>query len=167
MKRNALKMSRTKHNYLYIVIGLCFLFASIWFYFRIFAKTISMNKTIDKLDQFMNKKESFHDGVRNCENSTAPYSLIFFYMETCGHCIEFKPVWKKFTTEINKSEFASKLCVTDISAENDGLIEKYNITSFPTVYLINNNSSDSEMPIVFEGERTVTGLMTFVSQNIA
>ena len=87
-------------------------------------------------------------------------------MENCPHCIEFKPVWKRFTDEFKKSKLASRLCITDISAENDALIDKYKITTFPSLLLFNNNSA-SQTPIQFDGEKTRDGLMTFITQNVA
>lgn len=148
---------------IYDTLSVCLVIVvSVWFLWVV----VRRGKSQHKMDAYL-QTENFHfDGVNNCENTTTPYSIIFFYMETCPHCIDFKPIWQKFVDTIRNSRFSRQLCISDVSAENDNLIEKYSITTFPTILLVNNNSDDSGMPIQFEGQRTTEGLMTFVSQNV-
>jgi hypothetical protein len=149
-------------NYFIIVIIILVLLLCATMYWQ------RQRKVIRDMDNFL-KRELFHyDGVNNCEGTNSLYSLMFFYMETCPNCIEFKPIWNKCKKQLRNSRFGKSLCMTDISAENSNLISKYNITQFPTILLINNNSDDSGMPLAihYEGPRTQEGLMVFVSQNI-
>ena len=84
-----------------------------------------------------------------------PKELIYFYMNGCGHCKTFSPVWDEFvnnytgTLKLNKYE----------TKEAGGLIQKYGIQGFPTVILIDEQGNKKE----FEGDRTVQGLEAFVS----
>ena len=84
-----------------------------------------------------------------------PKELIYFYMNGCGHCKTFSPVWDEFvnnytgTLKLNKYE----------TKEAGGLIQKYGIQGFPTVILIDEQGNKKE----FEGDRTVQGLEAFVN----
>jgi thiol-disulfide isomerase/thioredoxin len=120
------------------------------------------------LDKYLSRpwQEDFNDGISNCERTDKSYSLIFFHMNTCPHCIEMRPVWSQFKKELPASPYATVLCVADISAENDRLLEKYSVQSFPTVLLVKNNKNDAFSPVQFEGKRTVEGLMEFLARNI-
>jgi thiol-disulfide isomerase/thioredoxin len=84
-------------------------------------------------------------------------------METCPHCVDFKPVWAKFMEESKNEPYAKKLCIADISAENDDLLTKYGVKSFPTVLLVRSDKT----VISFEEKRTVDDLKAFVSENIS
>lgn len=120
------------------------------------------------LDRYLNKPwlENFHDGLDNCERTDKSYSLIFFYMETCPHCIDMKPVWAQLKKQLPSSPYAKTLCVAEISAENDRMLDKYSVQSFPTILLVKNNKNDQFSPVQFEGERTSQGLIEFLSRNI-
>lgn len=134
------------------------LIAAIWLYYKLFSK----NSVATHLENFVGK-ESFFNGVNNCEKSDKPFKLMFFFMETCPHCVDFKPHWKEFVNDLTKQEYASKICVADISTENEDLLKKYDVHSFPTVLLIKPDKS----VISFEGDRTKEGLDSFVKSNVA
>jgi thioredoxin-related protein len=99
-----------------------------------------------------------------CQNTDKPYSLVFFYMDTCPHCVDFKPIWQKFRTSFEGTDKATKVCIGEASANNESFLEKYNVSSFPTVLLI---PSNGDSPIPFNSERTVEELQTFIDQNVA
>lgn len=121
-----------------------------------------------RMERFTDKaKESFHfDGLKNCEDTTKSYSLVFFFMKTCPHCVDFRPVWDEFVNHAKSDNALSgKLCISDVSAENENLIRKYSVSAFPTVLLISNDGATK--PKVFDGERSFDGLSKFVTQNIS
>lgn len=143
-----------------ILIGLIVL--GIWLYVRLVKRK---PEAIVKMEKFV-EKETFNDGVKNCEDTTKPYSIMFFHMETCPHCIEFKPVWQEFLVEMNKAEnkaITDKMCITDISSNNNDLLEKHGVSSFPTVLL----AGGKREPKQFDEARTVENLVKFVKQNVA
>ena len=74
-------------------------------------------------------------------------------MEKCKYCKEFNPVWDDFVKKYNGKIVLKKISNND--AGND--LDKYDIQSFPTVVLSNDNGEFKK----FEGERTVEGLMKF------
>jgi thiol-disulfide isomerase/thioredoxin len=136
-----------------LVIGL-------WAYFNLFNKK---SKSVHHLENFLEKETFHYDGLKNCEGSDKPFKLLFFFMETCPHCVDFKPVWQKFIEESKNEPYAKKLCIADISAENDNILTKYGVKSFPTVLLIRSDKT----VISFEDNRTVEDLKSFVSHNVS
>lgn len=100
----------------------------------------------------------------SCDTTKKPFKIMFFYMDTCPHCVDFKPVWKEFTGKLNNSSIGKRVCATDVSADNDALLQKYGVRAFPTVILA---SSNGKKVVPFEGKRNVDALMQFVSQNAA
>ena len=159
-------MKKLPFDFYTMALGVVVLLFGSWMTFRLFFKS-SRSETVKKLDSFLQKDKEKEKGSLKCGNTNAQYSLLFFYMSTCSHCIEFKPEWQKVRENIARTpQYASKICLDDVSAENDDMISKYKIDSFPTLYLVSNNSDDSGMPIRYEGSRTYDGLMTFISQNV-
>lgn len=129
----------------------------IWFFYYIF--TMSSNKS--PIEKFLDI-ENYEDNSATCDHTKKPYSLLFFYMDTCPHCIEFKPTWNKFKHSFENSKFHGKVCVGEVSADKEDVLSKYNVHSFPTVLLVTKSKT-----IPFEGSRTVSELTNFVSQNVS
>lgn len=159
MVKKSISKSKGIPSILHIIIGVSVIVIGVWIFNKMYVKKPSVCSYMERFVE----KEHFN-GVKNCEGTTKPYSLMFFFMETCPHCVEFKPVWQKFLDDAKTQTFAEKLCICDISAENDSLLEKYNVSSFPTVVLVKNGDKSVT---VFEGQRTLEGLVKFVNQNVS
>ena len=97
----------------------------------------------------------YHYYSASLENFSNPKKLVYFHMDTCGHCKRFNPEWDKFAAnydgplEIKKVE----------RKEAGGDLEKYKIQGFPSILLIDGEDNTKE----FEGDRTASGLEKFVS----
>ena len=89
------------------------------------------------------------------EGFSNPKELIYFYMNGCGHCKTFSPVWDEFASNYNGDLKLNKYETNEAGS----MIEKYKIQGFPTVLLIDEKGNKKE----FEGDRTVQGLEFFVS----
>jgi thiol-disulfide isomerase/thioredoxin len=122
----------------------------------------SKKSPIYHMENFLNKQEEFNSSGNQCENSNKPYKLLFFYMTSCPHCVDFKPIWNDFVEESKQEKYMSKLCITDISAENETTLSKYGVSSFPTVLFIKPDGSS----VAFENNRTTEELKKFVYRNI-
>lgn len=82
------------------------------------------------------------------------YKMVYSYSPQCGHCTKFMPVWSEF----------------EKSVDNDIVLEKVNcrenpercvgIEGVPNVTLFKNGRK-----IQFDGERTLRGLLSFLSMN--
>ena len=85
----------------------------------------------------------------------SPKQLVYFHMETCSHCKRFNPEWGKFSREYN-----GELTLKKIEANEAGdLLQKYKITGFPTILLIDEYDNTK----AFTGNRNVEGLENFIN----
>jgi thiol-disulfide isomerase/thioredoxin len=65
--------------------------------------------------------------------------VVTFYADWCGYCKRFAPVQAEL-----KQEYSSKYTFVNVNAdypENKSLLQKFNIKSYPSLYLVNPNTS--------------------------
>ena len=79
-----------------------------------------------------------------------PTSCTYYYMDKCGHCKKFTPEWDRFVRNYTGDIKFKK--VESEQARED--IEKYNITGFPTVLIMDDAGESQE----YNGPRTKDGL---------
>ena len=97
----------------------------------------------------------YHYYSSSLENFANPKKLIYFHMDTCGHCKKFNPEWDKFASSYN-----GPLEVKQVERkEAGGDLEKYKIQGFPSILLIDAQDNIKE----YDGDRSATGLEKFVS----
>lgn len=100
--------------------------------------------------------------LNSCDSTKKPYTLIFFSMDTCPHCKDFEPTWSQFEAYASTNDVLSnKVCLTRVSAQDRSMCQKYNVTGFPTVTLVNNKTHKTTE---FKGARTLESLKSFVLQ---
>ena len=91
----------------------------------------------------------------------------FIYADWCGHCKKFKPVWDEVASGVN-TDNDQKMIKVDLGQQNsksEELMNKYNVSGFPTVVLVDNTQSH-EVLEVYEGERTKTSLTRYVNSKM-
>ena len=89
-------------------------------------------------------------------NTNMSNKLTYYYMNGCGHCNNFNPIWDKFTNDYNGPP--------DITFEKiESKDAPSTIKGFPTIVLTKSDGSTSE----FNADRTVGELQNFISsQNL-
>jgi hypothetical protein len=92
-------------------------------------------------------------------DSKCEYKLIFFYMDTCPHCVSFKPEWNKMSKHLQNN--VPNVCAKELSDE-DHETSDYELDGYPTVVLENIKTGGRQ---VYEGPRTLQGLQSFVEKN--
>lgn len=96
-------------------------------------------------------------------NATPAYSLVFLYMDSCGHCQDFKDEWdiidKKVKNNNTYNFIASKL---DLNNEGQELAEANNITYAPAILLKKNINSTI---VEYKGERKADKIIEFAVKN--
>ena len=74
-------------------------------------------------------KKIFSDFLKDNE-----YVLCFYYMNTCGHCINFAPIWynviKQYEQDINVVNIEQQ-CLQNLES-------KFQVMAFPTIILFKN-----------------------------
>ena len=84
-----------------------------------------------------------------------PTKAHYYYMDGCGHCKDFSPVWDEFTRSYKGNVQFQKINMKD--AEED--LKKYDVEGFPTVVVIDSNGEFEH----YNDERTVAGLQSYFS----
>ena len=84
--------------------------------------------------------------------------IVFFKMERCGHCKNFKPTWDKVSKELNNKKVNGKTCKMEVvDASNSALTDKYNVRGFPTVLKL-----EGEKVKEYSGDRSYADVVEFV-----
>jgi thiol-disulfide isomerase/thioredoxin len=112
----------------------------------IFAVLISNKQTIEGFFNSDNKK----------------YSVEYFYMEGCGHCIEFNDsgIWE----QLNNSAWANVSLKKYNRSENLDRVNELNISSFPTIIVVDNSTGSPNIIASFEEERTYDNIFNFIKK---
>ena len=105
--------------------------------------------------RYLFKMLQYHYYMASLENFANPKKLVYFHMNTCGHCKKFNPEWDKFASNYN-----GPLEIKKVERKEAGEdLEKYKIKGFPSILLIDEQDNTKE----FDGDRTASGLDSFVS----
>jgi thiol-disulfide isomerase/thioredoxin len=91
-------------------------------------------------------------------NNKNKYKVEYYYMEKCGHCVNFKPVWDEFEQYASSNNIQIEKC--DITKTTSQKPLLFNINSTPTVVI---TQDDSVIVATFSGPRTINNLITFVN----
>jgi hypothetical protein len=89
-------------------------------------------------------------------NSDKKYTLEYYYMDGCGHCIDFNKskIWEKLEAENWENVTLKKYN----RLEKMDRIERFNITGFPSIILVKNE----ELVEHYNGHRTFNAISAFI-----
>jgi thiol-disulfide isomerase/thioredoxin len=89
----------------------------------------------------------------NIENDRRK-KVVYFFMNGCPHCVSFSPIWDEFKQ-------TSPLPTYKIESNEAGeMMNKYNISGFPTILLLDENNNKLKE---LEGDRTLAGLNALIN----
>ena len=86
-------------------------------------------------------------------------SIVLFYVEWCGFCTEFMPIWEKLTELVKnkKINIYKRSCVQ----HNDYCKKLDRLQGYPTIYYV-----PVDGPVIeFKEERTLENLIEFINNN--
>lgn len=118
--------------------------------------------------QIANRNKPKFDDVAN--ESTQKNSIVvrMFHVDWCPHCLKALPEWHSFCDQYNGKEMNGYKIVCDRNGNNctkdqdptiSQAIDTYNITQYPTVFLIKDNQRYD-----FDAKITATTLEQFVQK---
>lgn len=92
--------------------------------------------------------------------SAKRYSVEYYYMDTCGHCVEFNEsgIWDR----LNSQTFNKVALKKFNRSEHIERVNSFGITSFPTFIAVDNSTSTPTIVASFEQARTYDNLLAFI-----
>lgn len=96
--------------------------------------------------------------------------LALHHSETCSHCKTFKPEWKKIVKRLRKVD-PSLFTVAEVGPDatqfmNENYYETP-VNAVPTIVYIHKTDNDDVKPEVYEGERTASAIIAWLSKTMA
>jgi thiol-disulfide isomerase/thioredoxin len=140
---------------LILLIGLLLVFSALLI-FAYYQKPALEKKKV----QFKEDFNQYHSAPRMVEHMENQQNSKFklFYVDWCGHCRNFKPIFEGELSDAVKSE--SIPCSLELvnCEENPDQAKKYNIRGYPTMIFENENNDIIE----YQGERTSNSIINFL-----
>jgi hypothetical protein len=104
-------------------------------------------------------KDRIHEGFFG---GNKKYSVEYYYMDTCGHCIDFNEsgIWDKL----------NKLTLNNVSlkkynrSEHIERVNMLGITGFPAIIIVDNSSNTPSIIASFEEARTYNNILKFINK---
>lgn len=100
------------------------------------------------------KEETFQDE----ESSKVKKTMYFVYADWCGYCKRFKDDWKRLVDIGKKSKNFSTVELDVDDDRNNAFIEKFEISSFPTLMVFKDNGAFT----TYRGEREIPLILNFI-----
>lgn len=97
---------------------------------------------------------SMHHGKTDPLHSISKSLLNF----RCGHCTKFKPTYAALA---QRYASRSNLIVAQIDATANDIPKGFEVTGFPTIYLVPMNNQ----PVKYEGNRDIDDLVKFIENH--
>ena len=85
--------------------------------------------------------------------------VYLFWAEWCGHSNNFIPTWNKLKETKMDSINVEFIDIKDDNEEFEDYTNKFKITGFPTLVILNNNDYE-----IYNGERTVDSITKFINK---
>jgi hypothetical protein len=101
-------------------------------------------------------KENFENANVDSMNNDNSTKLVYFYMNGCGHCNNFTPIWDEFCSANSSSIKTYKFEQSQVQEQ----IANYSISGFPTILLLDENNAKIDE---YSGQRTVEALTSYVN----
>lgn len=123
--------------------------------------SIIIISTVFLLAVILSNKDRISEGFFGGSDAK-PVSFEYYYMESCGHCVEFNKsgVWDK----LNKETFNKVSLKKYNRSEHLERVKSLGITSFPTFVAVDNYTSPPTILASFEDARTYEKLMAFIKR---
>ena len=108
----------------------------------------------------ISNKKTILEGFFNSENKK--YSVEYYYMEGCGHCVEFNNsgIWD----QLNNNTWLNVSLKKYNRSENLERVNQLNISSFPTIIAVDNSTGTPNIIASFEDERTYDKIFNFIKK---
>ena len=95
------------------------------------------------------------------EGFSQKYSLEYYYMDGCGHCVTFNKsgIWDKIAGQKWNNVNVHKYNMKD----QEERVRKFKITGFPSIVMVDISGSKEVVVASFEKERTYDNIVAFIN----
>ena len=95
-------------------------------------------------------------------NSYKKYSVEYYYMDGCGHCIDFNEsgIWE----QLNSLEWVNVSLKKYNRSDNLERVTQMKISGFPTILIVDNSGDKPKILSSFEDARTYEKLVHFIKE---
>jgi protein disulfide-isomerase-like protein len=139
---------------LLVLIGLLLVFAAL-FIFAYYQKPALDKKKVQFKEDF--NQYYANQSVEHMDNQNKAV-LKLFYVDWCGHCKNFKPIFEgELSDAVKEQQLPCKLELVNCE-ERPEEAKKYNIRGYPTVIFENEQNDVVE----YQGERTANSIIKFI-----
>jgi len=139
---------------LLVLVGLLLVFAAL-FIFAYYQKPALDKKKVQFKEDF--NQYYANQSVEHMDNQNKAV-LKLFYVDWCGHCKNFKPIFEgELSDAVKEQQLPCRLELVNCE-EHPEVAKKYNIRGYPTVIFENENNDVVE----YQGERTANSIIKFI-----
>lgn len=101
--------------------------------------------------------------IQGFSQQAAAADLKYVYMDGCGHCEQFTPVWTAFVAKYKDALFEAGVTTHKLK-NDDKAASGLGLSGYPSVLLVSTTGDFSQQ--TFSGDRSVQGLAGFIQDNI-
>ena len=100
------------------------------------------------------------EAIKESFFSYKKYSVEYYYMDGCGHCIDFNEsgIWDK----LNNLEWKNVSLKKYNRSENLERVNQMKISGFPTILIVDNSADNPKILASYEEARTYDKLLQFI-----
>jgi protein disulfide-isomerase-like protein len=139
---------------LLVLVGLLLVFAAL-FIFAYYQKPALDKKKVQFKEDF--NQYYANQSVEHMDNQNKAV-LKLFYVDWCGHCKNFKPIFEgELSDAVKEQQLPCRLELVNCEKHPEEA-KKYNIRGYPTVIFENENNDVVE----YQGERTANSIIKFI-----
>ena len=108
----------------------------------------------------MNRSENF----TNHGNGNKP-TMVMFYVDWCGYCKKAEPDFKKLINTFKSNPNVNVVMVDAENPKNKNLIQRHQVSGYPTIKLCRNGLNDPNNSEIYEGPRGYNEYLQYLNGN--
>ena len=133
-----------------ILIGLLLVFVAYLLFALVYRNPISQKK--------VQIREDFNQFIEHFDQNDSMPSLKLFYVDWCGYCKNFKPVFdRQLPSVLERENIQVNLQAIDCESDPDAA-RKYQVKGYPTLIFESQNNDIVE----YQGERSADAIVSWI-----
>jgi thioredoxin-like negative regulator of GroEL len=84
------------------------------------------------------------------------FTLYYFFMDGCSHCVDFKPTWEKIIAEIKPNY--PNATFSQINIKESEIATQFKVNGVPSIILVDSSNKRND----YNGDRTFDDIKKFI-----